>query len=260
MRQKSIAVTVRNQQILERIKKLKEDHPCWGYRRIWAYLHYREGLPVNKKRIYRLMKEEKLLVIDTRKFRAKRTDYRPKPKPERMNHMWGIDMTKIMIPTYGWVYLVVALDWYTKKIVGYSLGLQSKTRDWLFALQEAVLKQFPEGIRNAKKLFLISDNGSQVTSQAFMKECGLLGIKQIFASYNNPKGNADTERVMRTIKEDLVWPYDWVSVDEFQQALASWIVKYNTDFPHSAISYRTPQQFEDILKSEASALLNQRVA
>ena len=36
-------------------------------------------------------------------------------------------------------------------------------------------------------------------------------LKQIFTSFNNPKGNADTERVMRTIKEDLVWIYEWDS-------------------------------------------------
>lgn len=251
---------MRNQQILERIKELKADHPCWGYRRIWAYLHYREKMPVNKKRIYRLMQEHKLLVQYTKHLRATRAQYRPKPKPERINHMWGIDMTKIMIPSHGWVYLVIVLDWYTKKIVGYSLGVQSKARDWLFALGEAVLRQFREGIQNAKELFLISDNGSQVTSRIFMKECSTLGIKQIFASYNNPKGNADTERVIRTIKEDLVWPHEWESVERFKQALLAWIKNYNTDFPHSAIRYMTPQQFEDISKNEDPKLLNQTAA
>ena len=46
-----------NTAILGRIRALKGEHPFWGYRRIWAYLKYREGLPINKKRIYRLMKE-----------------------------------------------------------------------------------------------------------------------------------------------------------------------------------------------------------
>jgi len=58
------------------------------------------------------------------------------------------------------------------------------------------------------KLFLISDNGCQPTSQRFMMNCSLLNIKQIFTTWSNPKGNSDTERVMRTIKEDIVWPYD----------------------------------------------------
>jgi transposase InsO family protein len=71
----------------------------------------------------------------------------------------------------------------------------------------AVNNQFSNGIKTHSQLSLVSDNGSQPSSERFMKDCSILGIKQIFASYDNPKGNADTERVIRTIKEDLIWPY-----------------------------------------------------
>ena len=207
------------------------------------------------------MKENKLLVSDVKKLKAKRTSSRPKPRASKVNQFWGIDMTKIMIQDYGWVYLVVVLDWYTKKIIGYKLDIRSKSRDWLDALNMAVLNQFPDGIKDYKGLNLVSDNGSQVTSQTFIKESSLLGINQIFASYNNPKGNADTERVMRTIKEDIVWPREWYSVNIFSKALDHWIIQYNTDFPHSSISYFTPQEFEDISKNtEDPALINHRAA
>ena len=53
-------------------------------------------------------------------------------------------------------------------------------------------------------LKLISDNGSQPTSLSFMKACSDPGIQQIFTSYNNLKGNADTEKMIRTMKEDLL--------------------------------------------------------
>ena len=49
-------------------------------------------------------------------------------------------------------------------------------------------------------------HGCQPTWTAFFKVCSELGIQQIFASYSNPEGNADTERVIRALKEDLVWP------------------------------------------------------
>jgi len=60
-----------------------------------------------------------------------------------------------------------------------------------------------------------------------MQACSALGIKQIFTSWSNPKGNADTERVIRTIKEDLVWPYDWDNPFDFQRALDKWVDNYN---------------------------------
>jgi putative transposase len=46
----------------------------------------------------------------------------------------------------------------------------------------------------------MSDDGCQPTAVVFMKAYSTLGIQQAFTSYNNPKGNADTERVMRTLK------------------------------------------------------------
>jgi len=46
-----------------------------------------------------------------------------------------------------------------------------------------------------------------------MREMALLGIKQIFTSYDNPKGNAETERVIRTIKEELIWLNEFESLE-----------------------------------------------
>jgi len=80
-----------------------------------------------------------------------------------------------------------------------------------------------------------------------------MGLKQIFTSWNNPKGNSDTERVMRTIKEDLVWPYEWDNPFEFEIALDEWIEKYNTDFPHQTLNNKTPSQFYREWKEQNAA-------
>jgi len=76
-----------------------------------------------------------------------------------------------------------------------------------------------------------------------MKACAVLGIKQIFTSWSNPKGNADTERVIRTLKEDLGWPYDWDNPFHFQRALERGVNNYNHDFPHQALNYHTPCEY-----------------
>jgi len=246
-----------NEPVLEKIKALKAQHPFWGYRRIWAYLKYREGLDVNKKRIYRLMKENNLLVSRNTRLKACRTPLKPKPRANRPNQIWGIDMTKVMVSGWGWLYLHIVLDWYTKKIVGCNLSLRSKTADWLDALEKALALQFPEGVRDGdgRELHLVSDNGSQPTSIKFMAACNVLEIKQIFASYDNPKGNADTERVIRTMKEDLIWPNDFQTPFELQTALDKWVQDYNTDYPHSSLNYKTPSEFEKIYYKNLSNFL-----
>ena len=237
----------KDKELLHTIHTIKADHPFWGYRRVWAYLKYRLDIPVNKKRIYRIMKEHNLLVKPNARLRAIRSNqaYKNKPKAARPNQYWGIDMTKVMIANYGWVYLTIVKDWYTKKLIGYSVNSHSKTDDWLDALHNACNTQFPEGVLSRQhNLFLISDNGSQPTSHKFMQACSVMEIKQIFTSYNNPKGNAETERLIRTIKEDLVWIKEFYCPFEFEQALKHWIEDYNTDYPHSALHYLTPSQFE----------------
>jgi putative transposase len=107
----------------------------------------------------------------------------------------------------------------------------------------AVNRQFPDGVRG-QSLGLMSDNGSQPTSLVFLRTCSTLEIQQAFTSYNNPKGNADTERVMRTLKEECLWLQDWTSPFELIKAPAVWITAYNEHYLHSALGYQSPSQFE----------------
>jgi putative transposase len=239
----SISVIERNTVILERIKELKAEHPFWGYRRTWATLKYVDGLEINKKRVLRLMRRHKLLVKSRSNLKATRVPQRSKPKPDRPNQWWGIDMTKVMVQGFGWVYIAVVLDWYTKKVVGYYAGLQCKSVHWLEALDMAVNIQFPDGARD-HGLSLMSDNGCQPTSISFMKSCSDLGINHTFTSYNNPKGNADTERFFRTMKEELLWLREWVNPMELMNEIGEWIPCYNANYLHSSLGYRTPNHVE----------------
>ena len=83
-RKTSIAAIERNKPILKRIEELKKEHPFWGYRRIWAHLTYVDQIVVNKKRVYKLMKQNNLLVNKETKLRAKRGSLRPKPKAKKL--------------------------------------------------------------------------------------------------------------------------------------------------------------------------------
>lgn len=236
-------VEARNRVLLECIRAVKAQHPFWGYRRVWAYLRYVEEHVINPKRVYRLMKRHGLLVQPNLRLKAKRVANTHKPRATRPHQWWGIDMTKVMVDEFGWVYVVVVLDWYTKKVVGHYAGVQARSWHWLVALNRAVNGQFADGARG-RGLQLMADNGCQPTSIAFMKACRAMGIRQAFTSYNNPKGNADTERFMRTLKEELVWLRDWRSPAVFFEALSQWMDAYNESYLHSTLGYQPPNRFE----------------
>jgi transposase InsO family protein len=141
---------------------------------------------------------------------------------------------------------VIVLDWYTKKIVGWNISLRSRTLEWKSALEMAIEREFPDGVKG-KGLMLISDNGSQPTSRSFIRDMATLGIKQIFTSYDNPKGNADTERMMRTIKEEVVWINEFESFEEAKDKIGGWIEEdYNKRYVHSSLGYRSPEEFEEL--------------
>ncbi len=120
------------------------------------------------------------------------------------------------------------------------------------ALEVALGREFPNGVRGSG-LKLISDNGSQPTSVSFMRDMGTLGIEQIFTSYDNPKGNEDTERMMRTIKEKVLWLNEFSSLEEAKQRIAHWIeVDYNKLYVHSGLGYLSPEEFENQYWGEIS--------
>jgi transposase InsO family protein len=94
-------------------------------------------------------------------------------------------------------------------------------------------------------LKLVSDNGSQPTATGFMATMSTLGIEQVFTSYDNPKGNAETERMMRTIKEELLWLREFRTLEEAREAIHHWItVDYNQQYVHSSLGYKSPCEFE----------------
>lgn len=251
-RRASASVAARNEALVARLRELKAEHPFWGYRHCWAHLRYVEKLDVNKKRVYRLLKEHNLLATQT-KHEVSRVPTRAKPKPDRPNQWWGIDMTKVMTDS-GWAYLVLVLDWYTKQIVGYHCGPRATSRDWLSALDQGLNRHFPDGVRD-RGLHLMSDNGSQPTSERFMHTCSLLDVHQAFTSYNNPKGNADTERLMRTIKEELIWLREWRDPFALSDEVGRWIDEYNESYLHSALGYKTPNQMEETHNPTTRTLL-----
>ena len=110
-RRRALRVTQRDEALVPGMQALKAEHPFWGYRRIWASLRFVDHLPVPSKRVLRLMREHQLLVTPHLRLKAKRTPTGGKPQPTRPNAWWGIEMTKVLIEGFGWVPIVLVLDW-----------------------------------------------------------------------------------------------------------------------------------------------------
>jgi hypothetical protein len=79
----SLRITPRHADLLKRIRAWKAEPPVWGSRRLWAYCHCVEKLPVNQQRRLRLRRAHPRLVPPHLRWRATRTPLRSQPKPTK---------------------------------------------------------------------------------------------------------------------------------------------------------------------------------
>ncbi len=94
----------------------------------------------------------------------------------------------------------------------------------------------PEGVE------LHSDHGPQYTGAGCAALVAHWDLTHTFAAVGRPTGNAVVERLIRPMKEEVVWVRDWESADELREALAAWMIRYNTTRPHQALDWQTPAE------------------
>lgn len=214
----------------------------FGYRRITAVLR-RKDWTVNRKTVYQAMKAEGLLQtrIWHRPQRPRRVE---KMQPERPNQGWQVDMTSLQLSDLTPLYLVTVIDCCTRQILGWSLDRRCRAREWIAAVRMA-LEAGGLGTKAAAQaagLVLRSDNGAQPCSKAFVEFLGSRGVKGQYTGYDAPDDNAYVERVIRTIKEEQVWPNQWDSWSEAHAAIEAYVAYYNQERIHSSLGYQTPNE------------------
>jgi putative transposase len=214
----------------------------FGYRRITAVLR-RQGLRVNRKTVYRIMKDEGLLQtrIWHRSQRPKRVE---KMRPEQPNAGWQIDMTSFQLSDLTPLYLVTVIDCCTRQIVGWTLDRRCRATEWIAAVRMALDARGLAAKAEAKAagLVLRSDNGAQPCSKAFVEFLGRRGVRGQYTGYDAPDDNAYVERVIRTIKEEEIWPNQWDRWSEAHAAIEQYVAYYNDERIHSALAYQTPNE------------------
>jgi len=216
-------------------------HLTYGYRYIWALLRRERGIYINRKTVWRIMHEEGLVQPKKRR-RPRRPKRVEKMRPSGPNEAWQIDMTSLELSDRTRLFLVMATDCYTREIVGYSLDRRCRASEWIGVVRMALEGRGLMTKEDCRPLTLRSDNGSQPCSKAFVEYLGRAGVKGQYTGYNAPDDNAYVERMIRTIKEEEIWPNEYDTGSEAREAIESYIKYYNHERIHSALDYRTPSE------------------
>jgi putative transposase len=152
-------------------------------------------------------------------------------------------MTKVRVEGVGGVALVIVRDGDTKAVVGHEAGQRCTAQHGLEAWDMAANRQFLHGARG-HGVSLRRDHGCPPTSMAVRRACAALASQQAFTSDHNPPGKADTERVMRTLKEECLWWQEWTCPFAGVRAVDTWSNDSNPPYLHAALGYTTPRPFE----------------
>jgi transposase InsO family protein len=219
----------------------------YGYRRVAAELR-RRGMVVNRKRVARLMQEDNLLAVQPKAFVAT-TDsghqfevylnLAARMKLTAIDQLWVADITYIRLRG-EFVYLALVLDAFSRKVVGWELGRTLTARLALMALEHAVAERQP-----AAGLVHHSDRGVQYASQEYLRTLRGRGIWPSMSRPANPYDNAQCESFIKTLKREEIYAQKYQDMADLRAHLEEFIDQYyNRQRLHSALGYRTPDEFE----------------
>jgi putative transposase len=225
-----------------RIQRLIELHPTFGYRRLWALLRFGEGLRVNRKVIYRVLKLKGWFVHQRVGTPRPRVQGR-RSRAQRSNERWAMDLTHVPCGADGWGHLTAVIDCHDREVAGFEFALRGRAKEAERALEEACLARFgtlrPQGPRPLVR----SDNGLIFQSRRFRASCRDYHLRQEFITPYTPEQNGLIERFFRSLKEECVWQHNFASFAEARTAITQWIEWYNAERPHQALGYHSPRQF-----------------
>jgi len=207
--------------LVDHIRRLLEASPFpgEGYRKVWARLRY-QGIRTAPRRVLRLMRAHGVLA-------PARHGHPHGPKAhdgtiitERVDAMWGTDMTTTFTRQDGQVAICIAVDHCAAECVGIHAAMHGTRFEGLEPIRPGVCTHFGVcGQDSAHGLVLRHDHGSHYMSHVFQEELRFLGITSAPAFVREPEGNGCAERCIRTLKEHLLWLKTFDTVEDLRLAL-----------------------------------------
>ena len=220
----------------------------YGYRRIGVLLR-QQGFVVNHKRVLGMMREDNLLCLRHRAFvpMTTQSDHRWPVMPNLVrfleptaaDQIWVADITYIRLRE-GFVYLAVVLDAFSRRVVGWAIDAHLRASLAVEALQQALATRHPP-----RGMIHHSDQGTQYACEEYRVLLEQHGLQASMSRAGNPYDNAKAESFMATLKREQIDGRAYRDLAEARADIGAFIDKvYNLERLHSALGYRSPEQFE----------------
>lgn len=226
-------------QIASAARALVAAHPGWGVRKVWATLR-RQGLIASRKRVWAVMRAEGLVLPPP----SERDPAAPRGQvvTPQSNRRWATDLTTVWTREDGLVAVVPVVDCGDRTLLDFEVTKEQDSPCVLAPVERSLEAAFVTSQAVPEGLELRTDHGPQYTGadcEALVKRWHL---DHTLAPVGRPTGNAVAERLIQTVKVELLWTRDWVSAHEVREAVRTWREVYNHLRPHQALDWETPAE------------------
>lgn len=219
----------------ERLRELAYQRRRFGYRRLHVLLR-REGWPVNHKRVYRLYREEGLAVRRRKRKRVAGLTRVPLDAPTRSHQGWSMDFLTDALGSGRRFRVLTLVDDYTREALAIEVDHSLPGARVVRVLERLKERgRVPEGI--------VCDNGPEFSGQALDQWAFENGVRLHFITPGKPSENAYVESFNGKFRDECLNEHWFATVPEARRVIEAWRVDYNQARPHSALGYRTPEEF-----------------
>jgi putative transposase len=224
--------------LVQEMLALVGQHPRYGYRRIWALLR-KAGWKVNRKRIYRLWRQEGLKVPQ-KQHKKRRLGMSAnscvRRKAEYMNHVWAWDFVHDRTTNGRPLKCLSIVDEYTRECVALEVDRSITAEKAIDVLVDLFrIRGVPRHIR--------SDNGPEFIAQAIRRWLTHSGVETLYVEPGSPWENGYAESFHSRLRDELTDREEFTSLAEAKHMADAWRLDYNHRRPHSSLAYQTPAEF-----------------
>jgi putative transposase len=218
-----------------RLKALAAERRRFGYRRLHLMLK-REGTTVNHKKLFRLYREEKL-VVRKRGGRKRALGTRaPMTIPQGPNQRWSLDFVSDALGDGRRFRVLAIVDDFTREC----LALVADT-----SLSGGRVARELDAIigRRGKPHLVVSDNGTELTSTAMLRWQQESGVDWHYIQPGKPIQNAFVESFNGRLRDECLNETAFRSLGHARELITEWRHDYNRLRPHTSLGGLPPAEF-----------------
>ncbi len=221
--------------IRKRMREIASERRRFGYRRIGMMLE-REGICLNHKKLYRLYKEERLTVRKRGGRKRAIGTRRPMLIPAEPNQRWSLDFVSDTLRDGRRFRILAVIDDCTRECL--SLLVDTSISGVRVARQ---LDQIIE--LRGKPCMIVSDNGTEFTSNAMFRWCRECGVSWHFIAPGKPMQNGFIESFNGRLRDECLNEHLFEGLGHARLIINTWRSDYNHNRPHTSLDGLTPVEY-----------------